>query len=53
MDYTKPHRWFAWHPVLAIDRSSGKPVTRIAFLRFVTRRAVSVGGAALFGYEIA
>lgn len=52
MDYTKAHRWFAWHPVLAVDRSSSKPVTHIAFFRFVTRRAVSVGGVAIFSYEI-
>lgn len=52
MDYTTSHRWFAWHPVLVVDRRPEKPNVHYAFFRFVSRRAVSVNGAVLFAHEI-
>ena len=52
MDLTIPHSWFAWRPVLVVDRRPDQPNVHFAFFRTVTRRAVSVNGAVLFAYEI-
>lgn len=52
MNFSEPHRWFAWHPVLVIDRRADKPNVHFAFLRFVMRRAVSANGAVVFAHEI-
>lgn len=49
---SRPHKWFAWYPVVARQRGTSGFVYYLVWMRSVTRSTVSAMGITQRTYEI-